>query len=461
MKNRNVLDDDRVGKLLLKLSIPAFFGMAVNTLYNIVDTIFIGHFVGTIGIAGLSIVFPVQMLSLGIGQMTGMGGASLISRLIGSKNIPRAERTLGNAVSITVIISLLISIICLSNIDFWVTLLGASETILPYAKDYIVIILFGLVFQTLSVSLSSLIRAEGNVHVPMIGLIGSAVLNIILDSVFIIPMKMGIQGAALATIISQLANLIYFGFYYFSGKSYLKIHFNNFVLEWKLLGEILAIGIASFAMTMATSISTVVVNKVLLNYGGDIAISTYGIINRLAMFGIMPGIVIGQGLQPILGFNYGAQNFQRALKIIKIAIISSTIWCFLAFICLFFIPQPFVSIFTSDPELIQTSSYASKRFFFFIYTAGIIMVGSTVFQSIGKPIQSFISSISRSLVLMVPALLILSSIFKLEGVWITFPVTDLLATLLTVILLIPQIKHIQSKSKQAETKSKTTETYSN
>ena len=218
-RNQNILNDDRIGRLLLKLSLPAFFGMFVITLYNVVDTIFIGHYVGPLGIAGLSIVFPVQMLSMGIGHMTGMGGASLISRLIGAGNIPRAEHALGNAVTSAIVLSAIIMIVGLSNTDSWLRLMGASETILPYARDYMTIILIGMFFQTSAMALNFLIRAEGNARVPMTGMIIGAVLNIILDAIFIIPLGMGIKGAALATVIAQLISVMYFASYYFAGKS--------------------------------------------------------------------------------------------------------------------------------------------------------------------------------------------------------------------------------------------------
>ena len=200
-KNRNVLDDDRIGRLLLQLTIPAFMGMFVMTLYNVVDTIFIGQYVGTLGIAALSIVFPIQMMSMGIGQMMGMGGASLISRLIGADNVPRAEHALGNAFSGTIILSALVMIVGLSNPDFWLRLLGSSETILPYARDYFTIILYGMFFQTFAMSMNTLIRAEGNARVPMIGMIIGAGINLILDPIFIILLDMGVAGAAWATVI--------------------------------------------------------------------------------------------------------------------------------------------------------------------------------------------------------------------------------------------------------------------
>ncbi len=449
-RHQSILDDNRIGRLLLKLSIPAFIGMFVMTLYNVVDTIFIGHYVGTLGIAGLSIVFPVQMLAMGIGAMTGMGGASLISRLIGGGNTPRAEHALGNAVTSTIILSAIIIIGGLSNTDSWLRLMGASDTVLPYARDYMRIILIGMFFQTFAMALNGLIRAEGNARVPMTGMIIGASLNIILDAIFIIPLDMGVKGAALATVIAQLISVMYFMSYYFSGKSFLKIHSRNLVLKLDILKSIFAIGIAAFAMTVAGSISSIFVNRLLVGYGGDLALAAFGIIHRILMFAIMPGIVIGQGLQPILGYNYGAKRYDRAFRAIKIAVAAATACCTAVFLVLYFAPEPFVRIFTTDEELIAIGSYAIKRLFMFLYLAGFMMVGGMVFQSIGKAIQSFITAISRPVLFLLPLIFILPRFWQLDGIWLAFPITDVLTFMLTLILLIPQIRFFRRMEMSAK-----------
>jgi putative MATE family efflux protein len=443
-QNQSVLDDDRIGRLLLKLSLPAFFGMFVITLYNVVDTIFIGHYVGALGIAGLSIVFPLQMLSMGTGQMMGMGGASLISRLIGANNASRAEHALGNAMTSVVALSAMIMIVGLADIDFWLRLMGASETILPYAKDYMSIILSGLVFPTFAMALNGLARAEGNARAAMTGMIIGAVSNIILDAIFIIPLEMGIKGAALATVIAQIISAGYYIGYYASGRSFLRINSRNLILEWDTLKAILAIGIASLARTLAGSLSIVFVNRMLVAYGGDLAVSAFGIINRIMMFAIMPGIVIGQGLQPILGFNYGAKHYDRALKAIKIAIAAATTCCVGVFLVLYFVPEPFIRIFTIDNELIALGSYAAKRVFLVLYLIGFMMVGSLVFQSIGKAIQSFVTAISRPFLFLIPLILILPQFLRLDGVWLAFPIADGLTFVLMLALLVPQIREFRS-----------------
>jgi putative MATE family efflux protein len=446
-RNQSILDTDRIGRLLLQLSLPAFLGTFVMTLYNVVDTIFIGHYVGPLGIAGLSMVFPVQMLSMGVGMMTGMGGASLISRLIGAGNKSRAEHALGNAVTCTIALSILISIICLVNVDFWLRLIGTSETVLPYARDFMTIILYGLIFQTYAMALNSLIRAEGNTRVPMIGMILGAVLNAAFCALFIIALGMGVKGSALATVIAQLISSAYLMLYYLGGKSFLKMHLRTLALQWGILKEIFAIGAASLAMTITGSLSAALVNKMLVVYGGDLAISAYGILNRVMMFAGMPGMVIGQGLQPILGFNYGAKRYDRALKVINIAIIWSTTFSVLAFVVLFFIPEPLIRIFTSDSELITLSVYASKRIFFAIYLMGFFFVGSLVFQSIGKAVESFVTSIARSALFLIPLVLILPRYLQLEGVWLSIPITDALSFLLTFLIFAPQLRIFRRMSK--------------
>ncbi|MFC2070691.1 MATE family efflux transporter [Chloroflexota bacterium] len=446
--HQNVLDDDRVGRLLIKLSIPAFFGMFVMTLYNVVDTIFIGRYVGPLGIAGLSIVFPLQMLSMGVGAMFGMGGASLISRLLGANNISRAEHALGNSLTPVLLLSTIIMVAGLANPDFWLRLMGASETILPYARDYMTIILIGMFFQTAGMSISSLIRAEGNAIVPMIGMIMGAVLNIILDAIFIIPLDMGIKGAALATVIAQVISVGYFLRYYLSGKSYLKIHPRNLILKLDILKDILAIGIASFARTIATSLTAVFVNRLLISYGGDLAISAFGIVNRIMMFAMMPAMIFAQGMQPILGYNYGAKRFDRALKIIKITAIISTITSSIVFLVLYFSPEPFMRIFTTDTELVTLGSYAAKRVFLVLYLLGFTMVASLVFQSLGQAAKSFITSIGRSFVFLVPFIFVLPQFMGLEGIFLAYPIADVLAFLLALILVIPTIKALRKAEKQ-------------
>jgi putative MATE family efflux protein len=272
--DKNALDSDRVGRLLIVFTIPAFCAMAVHTLYNVVDTIFVGRYVGPLGIAGLSLVFPIQILSLGIGMMAGMGGSSLISRLLGANNVTQAERALGNSFTITAVLSVVLTAIGLANVPWWCRLLGATDGTMTYASDYLYIILIGMFFMTFTLALSSLIRAGGNAKVPMIGMILSALLNIILDWVFIVPLEGGVKGAAWATVIAQAIGAVYFMSYYFIGKPELRFRFKYLKPDWKIIYEIFSIGVSALGMTLAGSLSAIVVNRRLLP-GGDMAMSAY------------------------------------------------------------------------------------------------------------------------------------------------------------------------------------------
>jgi Na+-driven multidrug efflux pump len=298
-------------------------------------------------------------------------------------------------------------------------------------------------------AMNALLRAEGNARVPMVAMVIGAVSNIILDAVFIIPLQMGIKGAAIATVIAQVFSVIYTMFYYFSGNSFLKIKLRNLKLDFGTIKEIFTIGVASFGRTIGGSLSMVFVNRMLASYGGDYAVSTFGVVNRIMMFAIMPGIVIGQGLQPILGFNYGAQRYDRALKVIKLALIAATISSVIVFAVLYIVPGPVIRIFTGDNELIGQASYAARRIFIGISLIGAMMVGSTVFQAIGKATQSFVTSIARGVLFLFPLVFTLPRFWGTDGVWISFPIADALSLILTLSLFIPQVKKMSELNKHS------------
>jgi putative MATE family efflux protein len=341
----------------------------------------------------------------------------------------------------------MLMVIGLIWIDELLMQLGTSEASFSYARDYMQIILIGMFFQTFAMLLSTLIRAEGNGRIPMTGMIIGAILNTIFDALFVIVYDFGIKGAAFATVFGEAISVVYFVSYYFSKKNYLRFKLKNLIIQWSILKGILAIGISAFAMSVATSLSAVFVNKVCLAYGGDIAISVFGIINRIIMFALMPGLVIGMGLQPIVGFNFGAKRFDRIIKAIALSIGSATFFCTIVFILMFFIPEPFISVFTSDAELISLASYATKRLFSGIYLVGFIIIGSTVFQALGLAVQSFIASVARASLFLIPLILILPRFLQLDGVWWAFPLADVFTFLLTLSLFIPQIRLLWKKRK--------------
>ena len=442
--SKNVLDTDRIGWLLVKLSTPAFMGMFVQTLYNVVNTIFIGHIQGgTMAIAGLSIVFPLQMLMMGMGMMVGIGGISVISRSIGSGDISRAERTLGNGLTSIVIIGILMSVVMVIFMDPMLRLMGASPEVLPYAHDYMIIIAAGNVVNVLGIVLLNYSRAEGNARVGMISQILGAVLNIILDAFFILYLGWGVHGAALGTVIAQTAALANLAYFYLSGNSFLKLHARNLRLKIEILKPMFAVGVSAFVQTVATSISAIFLISHVVLYGGDIALSAFGIAQRIMMFSTLPAQVIGQGVQPILGFNYGAKRFSMVLKALKLAGVVSSVCSVLAFGVVYFVPGPLVRIFTSDPALIESGIHAAKLMFFGMPIIGLVFLGSNTFQSTGKALQAFITAFTRPVLFMLPAVLILPRFLGLEGVLLTFPVSDILALVLVVVLIYPILRQFR------------------
>src|SRR3972149_3188167 len=276
----NTLDTDKVGRLLWKLTLPMLLGSVVQAVYTTVDTIFIGQFVGRLGMAGLSISFPFQMLTMGVGQMVGLGGACLISRLVGRGDRHGAERTLGNGITFGIALSAMLAVIFLPFMDFWLRLLGASDAVLPFARDYLTIMMTGSFFNVMSNAFLGFVRAEGNARVTMTAMIFASILNIILDALFIIALDMGIRGAALATVISMALSTLYVLYFYTSGNAFLKIHARNLLPDFKILKQIFVIGIASFVQTTAGSLSAMMIMRMAVAYGGDIAISAFPIIPR-------------------------------------------------------------------------------------------------------------------------------------------------------------------------------------
>jgi putative MATE family efflux protein len=449
-RNNSVLDSDRIGRLLVKMAMPSFIGMFVQTTYNVVNTIFIGHFVGTEAIAGLSIVFPLQMLAMGLGMMVGIGGLSVISRSIGAGDNARAERALGNCFTVSITLSILVMIIILPFADFWLRLIGASDEVLPYAHTYLTIIISGTIFNALAMAMMNLVRAEGNTRVGMSAMILGALLNITLDSIFIVWLGMGVKGAALGTIISQTTSMVYLLAYYLTGRSYLKVHTSNFNPDFKILKSMFAIGSASFIQTVGTSISSMILIHGVVRYGGDIALSAFGIIQRIMMFSNMPALVTGQGLQPILGYNYGAKRFRLALKGIYLAYGASTILSTAAFILVYLFPGVIIRIFSSDPQLIDTGIYAARLAFLALPLMGLVMVSQMIFQALGRAVQAFITAIARPVLFLIPAVLLLSHVWKLDGVFLSLPTADVLTFILAITLLSPIIKEFRKAAAQEQ-----------
>lgn len=434
MVKEHILADTNIKRLLIKLSVPATIGMISMSLYNVIDAIFVGHGVGPKGIAGISIVFPIQMFMLAIGLLIGVGGASLISRSLGAGKIDLARKTFGTILLSILTISGFITILGLIFITPLLKLFGATTEIYSYAEDYMSIILLGAFFFTFIVVNNNIIRSEGHAKIAMTSMILSAGLNIIFDPVFIFGFKLGIKGAALATILSQFLVACYIMIYYLSGKSTFKLNFTYFRYKYKILKEVFSVGSASFARIVSGSVILIMLNNILESYGGFTAIAIYGIIHRILRFIYMPIYGIGQGLQPIVGYNYGSKRYKYVIKSIKMAIIGATLIISVNFILMMIFPEIFLSIFSNDKEIIKKGVIALRLVILAVPLVGFQVIGSIVFQAIGRANQALILTISRRILFFIPLLLILPKLFKLKGVWIVTPISTVLSFILTFIL---------------------------
>ncbi|WP_440952950.1 MATE family efflux transporter [Methanococcoides sp. FTZ1] len=433
-----MLGEESISKVLFKLSVPATIGMVVQALYNLVDTIFVGRALGpesVQGIAGITIAFPIQMIIMGVALTIGIGSASIISRSLGAKDYKRADIALGNAISAILVLSALVTVLGSIYITPLLKLFGATDTILPFAYEYTRIILYGTIVFAFSMTVNNIVRAEGNAKVAMLTMLISAGLNIILDPIFIFGLDMGIEGAAIATVISQAVSAIYLVHYFTSGMSSLNFHPGDLMPQPDVFRETITVGASSFARSASGSLMVIVINNALAIYGGDIPIAVFGVVNRLFMFTFMPMIGIVQGLQPIVGFNYGAKNFERVVSSTSLAIKITTVISMAGFLLLFLFPSQMFSIFTTDQQLIEAGRSATRIMVLALPFVGFQIVGASIYQTLGKARPAFFLSISRQVLFLIPLVLILPRFFQLEGVWIAFPVSDSLSFLVTFAML--------------------------
>ena len=442
MKNKSknhVLSDPDIGRLLLKLSAPATVGMIIMALYNVVDAIFVGRGIGPMAIAGLAIVFPIQMLIMGFGHLLGMGGASLVSRSIGAGNLTIANKTYGNMILCNIFIGVAITVIGVIFIDPLLLLFGANQEVLPYARDYMSVIILNAPVFIYLISSNNILRSEGKAKIAMGSMLVSALTNIILDPIFIFVLHMGIKGAAIATVIAQITTSIYIILYMQSKFSTIHIRLSCLRFDLTILSEITKIGISAFFRQIATSILMVVSNNLLKIYGGSSYIAIMGIINRTVMFSIMPLFGIAQGLQPIVGFNFGANKFHLALETLKKATLYSTLIASIGFIVFISVPRLLMSIFTNDDYLITNGANAMRLMVLALPVIGYQINGAMFFQAIGKALPAFILTTSRQILFLIPLMILLPMKFNLTGIWIAFPLSDLLSASVTFFFLRKQV----------------------
>jgi len=424
--------------------------MLVQSMYNFVDTIFVGRGVGSMGIAGISISFPVQIFVMAFAQMFGIGGASVISRALGEKNHEKAKRAAGNVMAFSIAFGFAMTLLGYFFIDQLLIMLGASEAIMPFARDYLGIILLGSAFFSFGMAMSHVVRAEGKPKIAMAAMLISAVLNIILDPIFIFTLNMGIRGAALATVLAQAITSIYILFYFTGGKSLLRVSLASLLPEWRILKETVSVGLSAFSRQVAGSLLAVVLNNSLVFYGGDIAVAVFGVINRLMMVFIMPMFGVNQGFLPIVGYNYGAGKMKRARESVKLASTVTTLIALFSTIVMFLFARQLIGIFTSEAELIEPAIFALRIVILAIPTIGIQVIASGMFQALGKAIPALFLSLLRQIIILVPLILVIPRFLGINGIWISFPLADLIAFGISLVFYLRELKIFRSSELKLE-----------
>lgn len=431
MDTTRQLGEDRILTLLKRFSIPAIVGMLVNALYNIVDRIFIGNSVGSDGIAGITVAFPIMIIMMGFAMLIGFGSTSLLSIRLGEKKIDEAERIIANGMSLLLITSIAISVLGLIFLEPILEAFGASESVMPYSVQYMQIILIGGVFQGIGFGMNNYIRALGSPKTSMLTMLIGALLNTILDPIFIYIFHWGIRGAAIATVFSQFVSSVWVLYYFFGGKSYLKIRFRNMRLHFGTVAKILSLGFPPFIMQIAASVMNTIMNRKLQLYGGDIAISAMGITSSVNMMILMPIFGLNQGAQPIIGYNFGARNFHRVKETVRHGMVGATIIVLIGFAITRIFPAQLVALFgKNDLELIRIGTRSIQIFLLGLPFIGFQVMSSGYFQAVGKPKQAMILTLARQVIILIPAILILPGIYGLDGILAAGPLSDIASAVL-------------------------------
>lgn len=437
------LGTERIGKLLMQYAIPAIIAMTASSLYNMVDSIFIGHGVGALAISGLALTFPLMNLAAAFGSLVGVGASTLISVKLGQKDYDTAQRVLGNVLVLNVIIGLLFTVVTLIFLDPILYFFGGSDATVGYARDYMVVILLGNIITHIYLGLNAVLRSAGHPQKAMYATIATVLVNTLLDPLFIYVFDWGIQGAAIATITAQVLALIW-QFKLFSNKNEL-LHFHKGIyrLKKKIVYDSLAIGMSPFLMNLAACFIVILINQGLQKYGGDLAIGAFGIVNRLVFIVVMIVMGLNQGMQPIAGYNYGAQQYLRVRKVLIVTIVAATLVTIFGFLVGMLMPELAVSIFTTDEELIRLAAKGLRITVVFFPIIGFQMVTSNFFQSIGMASKAIFLSISRQVLILIPCLLILPRYYGQFGVWVSMPVSDISASLIAGSMLVWQMKKLK------------------
>ncbi|MCT4581443.1 MAG: MATE family efflux transporter [Flavobacteriales bacterium] len=451
MQKSQKLGTEKIGKLLASQAIPAAIGFMLMSFNMIVDTFFVGQYIGKLAIGAVGIVTPIAFLMSSVGMAIGVGGSSIVSRALGAKEHEKVQLAFNNQVSLSIVVSVLFSLIGYLFMDDILTAFGALGDLKTDSVTYYSRLLIGIPFLSLAMMANNNLRAEGKPQMAMLVLLVPSIFNMLLDYIFILLLDYGMEGAAWATSISYISSFVGVAYYYIAGKGELKINLSLFKPDLKILSEIFSIGSVSVVRQGAISLLTIIINKKLFYYGmqaginGEDAITVYTIVNRIAMFAFFPLIGIAQGFVPIVGYNYGAQQYDRVKETIRIALLYgffiSVLLCGVLIIGSDYIP----SLFNDDPEIIQHTP--SAIFWIFLATPVVIfqLIGASYFQALGNGKMALVLTLSKQLFFLIPLLYIVPPFFGLKGIWYAFPIADILSAILCFIFLYQGIKILASK----------------
>ena len=439
------LGTEATGKLLMQYTIPAIIAMIAASLYNITDSIFIGHGVGSMALSGLAITFPLMNLAAAFGSLVGVGGAASLSLRLGQKDYGTANKILGNVIALNIIFGLSFSVPLLIFLTPVLYFFGASEQTLPYAHDFMVIILSGNLVTHIYMGMNALLRSSGQPQKAMFATICTVLINLVLNPLFIFGFGWGIRGSAFATVISQFIVMMW-QFRLFNNKSSF-IHFKraSFKLKATIVNGIVAIGLAPFLMNAASCVIVVLINHGLITTGGDLAVGAYGIVHRVAFLFIMIVMGLNQGMQPIAGYNYGAGLYTRVKEVLKKSIFVATVIMIIGFSIVELFPHAVAAIFTTDDELTNLAVTGLRYVFMFYPLVGFQMVVSTFFQSIGMAKKAIFLSLTRQVLFLIPLLIILPQRLGILGVWLSLPVADCISVIVTATLLTVQYRQFKKR----------------
>lgn len=432
-----------IGTLLAQYALPAIVAMVASSLYNMIDSIFIGQGVGALAISGLAITFPFMNLSAAFGAAIGVGSSTFLSVKLGQRDYGIANSILGNCVMLNILVGIVFGGVCLLFLEPILRFFGASAYTMPYAKDYMEIILLGNAVTHLYLGLNAVLRAAGKPKMAMYLTIFTVILNAVLDPLFIYTFRLGIRGAAYATVLSQLVALGWQWMLFSKKSELLHFDYDKFKIKKRIVSSIVSIGISPFSMNACACLVVIFINNTLADYGGDMAVGAYGIANRVAFVFVMVTFGVCQGMQPIAGYNYGAQNYSRLKEVLRLSVMAGTAVCAFGFLIAMACPRLVARLFTTDEALIAMSVTALRYIMAMFIIIGAQMVITNFFQSIGKAKVSIFLSLSRQLIFLVPALMVLPKVMGLDGVWLAMPLSDAIAAIMAYGMLWMYMKKLK------------------